>query len=122
MGGRLQRTFAQRRFCTTLIALFAGAALFLAAAGVYGTVSYFVARRIREMGIRMAPGVPAAGIVSLVVRRGLRLAIQSVLIGLVGVWASTKVIEGWCTGSMRSTRSQSSPAASPWRSWPLSHR
>jgi putative ABC transport system permease protein len=94
MAERVDRTFAQRRFYTTLITLFAMAALFLAAAGVYGTVSYFVARRIREMGIRMALGAEAVGIVALVVRRGIRLAFRGVLIGLAGVWASTKVIEG----------------------------
>jgi predicted permease len=98
MGERVDRTFAQRRFYTTLITLFAAAALFLAAAGVYGTVSYFVARRIREMGIRMALGAAATGIVALVVRRGLRLAFQGVLIGLAGVFASTKVIEGLVYG------------------------
>lgn len=94
MGERVDRTFAQRRFYTTLITLFAVAALFLAAAGVYGTVSYFVARRIRELGIRMALGAAAMGIVALVMGRGLRLAFWGVLIGLAGVWASTKVVEG----------------------------
>jgi predicted permease len=94
MAERVDRTFSQRRFYTTLIALFAVAALFLAAAGVYGTMSYFVARRIRELGIRMALGAAATGIIGLVVRRGLRLAFWGVLIGLAGVWASTRVIEG----------------------------
>jgi predicted permease len=98
MGERVDRTFAQRRFYTTLITLFAAAALFLAAAGVYGTVSFFVARRIREMGIRMALGAAATGIIALVVRRGLRLAFWGVLIGLAGVWASTRVISGLVYG------------------------
>jgi predicted permease len=98
MADRVDRTFAQRRFYTTLIALFAVAALFLAAAGVYGTMSYFVARRIRELGIRMALGAEATGIVALVVRRGLRLAFWGVLIGIAGVWASTRVIEGLVYG------------------------
>jgi predicted permease len=98
MAERVDRRFAQRRFYTTLITLFATAALFLAAAGVYGTVSYFVARRIREMGIRMALGAAATGIVALVVRRGLRLAFWGVLIGLAGVWASTRVFEGLVYG------------------------
>ena len=98
MGERVDRTFAQRRFYTTLIALFAGAALLLAAAGVYGTVSYFVARRVRELGIRMALGAAATGIVGLVVWRGLRLALWGVFLGVGGVWASTKVIEGLVYG------------------------
>lgn len=94
MEARMDRTFAQRRFYTTLIALFAAAALFLAAAGVYGTVSYFVARRVRELGIRMALGAAGTGIVGLVVRRGIRLALWGVGFGLVGVWATTRVVEG----------------------------
>jgi predicted permease len=98
MAERVDRTFAQRRFYTTLIALFAVAALLLAAAGVYGTMSYFVARRIRELGIRMALGAGATGILGLVMRRGLRLAFWGVLIGLAGVWASTRVIEGLVYG------------------------
>ncbi len=98
MEARVDRTFAQRRFYTTLIALFAVAALFLAAAGVYGTVSYFVARRVRELGIRIALGAGGTGIVGLVVRRGIRLALWGVAIGLVGVWASTRVVEGLVYG------------------------
>ncbi|GMV06995.1 MAG: hypothetical protein AMXMBFR53_32700 [Gemmatimonadota bacterium] len=98
MRERVDRTFAQRRFYTTLVSLFAVAALFLAAAGVYGTVSYFVARRIRELGIRMALGAGGSGILGLVVRRGVRLAFWGVLIGLGGVWASTRVVEGLVYG------------------------
>lgn len=94
MTDRVDRTFALRRFYTTLVALFAAAALLLAAAGVYGTVSYFVSRRLRELGIRIALGARSGGIVGLVVRRGLRLAVWGVALGLVGVWASTRVVEG----------------------------
>jgi putative ABC transport system permease protein len=98
MNDRVDRTFAQRRFYTTLIAFFAAAALFLAAAGVYGTVSYYVSRRIREMGIRVALGAAASGIVGLVVRRGLRLAAWGVAIGLIGVWATTRILESMVYG------------------------
>lgn len=98
MSDRVDRTFAQRRFYTTLIGLFAVAALFLAAAGVYGTVSYFVTRRVRELGIRMALGAGGTGIMGLVVRRGIRLAVWGVIIGLAGVWASTSVVEGLVYG------------------------
>jgi ABC-type antimicrobial peptide transport system permease subunit len=71
-----------------LIGLFALAALFLASAGIYGTVSYFVARRTRELGIRIALGAARSGVVGLVVRRGVRLAVWGVVIGLFGVWAT----------------------------------
>ncbi|HEU5220341.1 MAG TPA: ABC transporter permease, partial [Gemmatimonadales bacterium] len=98
MQDRVERTFAQRRFYTTLISLFALAALLLAAAGVYGIVSHFVSRRTRELGIRMALGAERSRIMSLVVRRGVRLAVWGVAIGLVGVMASTRLLKGMVYG------------------------
>jgi len=98
MDARVDRAFSQRRFYTMLIGLFAGAALLLAGAGVYGTVTYYVARRTRELGIRVALGAPAPGIVAMVVRRGARLAVWGVAIGLAGVWASTSVLAGLLYG------------------------
>jgi putative ABC transport system permease protein len=92
MTARVDHAFAQRRFYTTLIGLFALAALLLAGAGVYGTVSYYVTRRTREMGIRIALGAARGGIIGLVVARGVRLAAWGVGIGLVGVWASTSLL------------------------------
>jgi putative ABC transport system permease protein len=92
MMSRVDRAFVQRRFYTVLIGLFAMAALLLAGAGVYGTVSYYVARRQRELGIRAALGASGAGIVGLVVWRGARLAALGVAIGLLGVWGSTSLL------------------------------
>jgi putative ABC transport system permease protein len=92
MASRVGRTYAQRRFYTTLIGLFAVAALLLAGAGVYGTVSYYVTRRTRELGIRIALGADRGGIVGLVVRRGVRLAAWGMGLGLVGVWAASTVV------------------------------
>jgi predicted permease len=98
MDARLEEALGQRRFYTLLIGLFALAALILAGAGIYGTVSYFVARRRPELGIRMALGAARSGIVRLVIRRGLRLALWGVGLGLVGVWASTSLIESMVYG------------------------
>ena len=98
MTDRVEAEFAQRRFYTTLIGLFAVAALFLAAAGIYGTVSYFVARRVRELGIRMALGAGGPGVMTLVVRRGVRLAVWGILLGLGGVWATTSLLESLVYG------------------------
>ena len=92
MTARVDRAEAQRRFYTTVIFLFAVAALLLAGAGVYGTVSYYVARHQRELGIRMALGASSGGIVGLVVGRAGRLAVAGVALGLAGVWASTSVL------------------------------
>lgn len=98
MSERLENAFAQRRFYTTLIALFAGAALLLASAGIYGTVSYFVARRIREFGIRLALGAGDAGILRLVLIRGVCLAAWGVGIGLIGVWTARSVVDSLVYG------------------------
>lgn len=108
MNARVDRAFGQRRFYTVLIGLFAVAALLLAGAGVYGTVSYYVARRWRELGIRMALGASGAGIIGFVVGRGARLAAVGVVVGLAGVWASGSVLtkllygigplDGWTMG------------------------
>lgn len=98
MDDRVDRWLAQRRFYTTIIGLFAVAALLLAAAGIYGTVSYYVARRNRDLGIRMALGAAGTGIMGLIVVRGVRLAFYGVLIGLVGVWASGRVLESLVYG------------------------
>jgi putative ABC transport system permease protein len=93
MDDRVERAFARRRFSMTLIGLFAIAALFLAAAGIYGTVSYFVTRRSKELGIRIALGADAPGIAKLVLSRGARLAVAGIAVGLVGVWATTSLVE-----------------------------
>jgi len=92
MEARVEQAYAQRRFTTTLIALFAAAALLLAAAGIYGTISYYVARRTHELGVRMALGAGVTGIMVLVLRRGARLAAWGVAIGLVGVWLTTSAL------------------------------
>nr|MDP2584171.1 ABC transporter permease [Candidatus Palauibacterales bacterium] len=93
MAERVDRAFSQRRFYTTLIGLFALAALLLAGVGVYGTMSYYVTRRLRELGIRMALGATARRVVGRVVGRGARLAAWGVGIGLVGVWISRSVLD-----------------------------
>jgi len=98
MTDRVELEFAQRRFYTTLIGLFAVAALLLAAGGIYGTVSYFVARRTRELGIRMALGAGGSGVVGLVLKRGVRLSIWGVALGLGGVWASKTLLESLVYG------------------------
>ena len=63
--------FATRRLSTLLVAFFSGATLFLSAIGLYGTLSYFVGQKGREIGIRMALGAQASNVVRLVVEQGL---------------------------------------------------
>jgi putative ABC transport system permease protein len=81
MADRLDRSVAERRFNTRVLALFALAALALAATGVYGVISYDVSQRTREIGIRMALGADGRSVLKLVLSRGCKLAIIGILIG-----------------------------------------
>jgi putative ABC transport system permease protein len=77
------RATAQPRFTTRLVAAFGAFALLLAAIGIYGTLSYLVTARTREIGIRMALGASPARIMSNVFGRGLMPALAGGLIGLM---------------------------------------
>jgi predicted permease len=85
---------ARTRFLMLVLGTFAGAALTLAAVGIYGVVAYAVAQRRRELGIRMALGARAADIVRLVVRQGAVLAGAGGAIGLVGALLATRALRG----------------------------
>ena len=78
------KSTAHRRFVTLLIHLFMAVTLILALTGVYGVLSYQVAQRTREIGVRLAFGAPPARIALLVFRQALRIGGVGVAIGLVG--------------------------------------
>jgi putative ABC transport system permease protein len=83
---------AQPRFTTALLGLFASIAMLLAAIGIYGVISYSVARRTHEIGIRMALGARRNQIVNLVVGQGVALAAIGVAIGLIAAILLTRVM------------------------------
>jgi putative ABC transport system permease protein len=72
------------------LTIFAGAALVLAATGLYGVISYGVAQRRHEIGIRLALGAPTRAIFALIVGGGLRPALMGVAIGLAAAFAFTR--------------------------------
>jgi putative ABC transport system permease protein len=94
----LSTTLARRRFHTLLIGIFAVIALILVAAGIYGVMTFFVAQRTHEIGIRVALGARRMGVQRLVLGQGLRLAAVGAAAGLAGVFATTKLTESMVYG------------------------
>lgn len=94
----VDQAFGQPRFSAMLIGLLALIALLLAAAGIYGVISYGVSQRQREMGIRIALGATADNVISLVISRGFKLALTGVGIGIVVALFLTRFIKGLLFG------------------------
>jgi putative ABC transport system permease protein len=85
---------ATRRFSTLLASVFAGAAVALAALGLFGLVTYMAAQRSRELAIRMALGARSSDIVRLVLGQGLRPGVVGTLLGLAGAAAGGRLVSG----------------------------
>ena len=85
-------SLSPRRFSAVLIGVFAVLALLLAAAGIYGVMSYAVEQRRREIGVRMALGAQPRAILGLVVGRGARLALIGIAAGTAGALALTRLL------------------------------
>ena len=82
-----------RRFHMALLTSFAFLALLLAAVGVYGVMSYSVARRTNEIGVRVALGATTGSVTRLVVGQGTRLALAGIALGLAGALSLSRVLE-----------------------------
>jgi putative ABC transport system permease protein len=89
---------AQRRLNMLLIAGFAGAALLLAALGVYGVVSQAVARRTREIGVRIALGADGRDVLRMVLRQGTVMIGAGLLLGLAGALFGAGLLEALLYG------------------------
>jgi putative ABC transport system permease protein len=87
------RSVAQQRFTMLLVGAFAAVALVLAAIGIHGVLSYTVAQRTRELGIRLALGAQPGRLVRLVVGQGLRLCGAGLALGLAGALLVTRLLE-----------------------------
>lgn len=98
LGSTLSESTRAQRFRATLFAAFAGLALLLAVAGIYGVVGHVLGERTHEFGIRRALGADDREIVRLALSWGLRLTAAGIALGLVGVVAAARLLSGLLFG------------------------
>jgi predicted permease len=89
----VEESLGQRPFAVQLLVTFAALALMLASVGIYSVLAYTVRQRIREIGIRVALGAPAASVLRMVVLEGLKPTLAGVALGLVLAAALVRVID-----------------------------
>jgi predicted permease len=94
----LGRSMGQEQFQAVLLGSFALLAVILAAVGIYGVMSYAVAQRTRELGVRTALGARPADVLRMMVGQGFRLIVAGILLGLAGAFALAKLLAGLLFG------------------------
>ena len=94
----LSQSIAQPRLNAMLVGLFALIALLLAAAGIFGVMSYSVTQRTQEIGIRLALGAQRYDVLRLIIVQGMRFVGAGLLLGLIGVFASTRLLQSLLFG------------------------
>jgi putative ABC transport system permease protein len=92
MDDLLAASEANRRFALILFETFGLVALALAAAGIYGVLSYTVTEQTREIGVRLALGAERRNVLSLILRKGLKLTLSGIGLGLLMSWAVTRLL------------------------------
>ncbi len=98
MNQIIAATLATRRLSMVLLTAFAVLALTLASIGIYGVISYVVAQRTQEIGIRMAMGAGRFDVVRMVARQGLNLIVIGLLCGTVGALVATRALSAMLFG------------------------
>jgi len=94
MESLVARSVARQRFSMTLVGVFAVLAMLLSAVGIFSVMSFLVAQRTHEIGIRMALGAQARDILSMVIRHGVGLTLVGVAVGLAASLALTRLMSG----------------------------
>jgi putative ABC transport system permease protein len=89
---------AQPRFFLKMLAIFAGVALVLASIGIYGVMSHTITQRAHEIGVRRAMGAQKRDVLTLIIRQEVALILISVLIGLAGAFAVTRIMRSLLYG------------------------
>jgi putative ABC transport system permease protein len=91
-------SFAARRFSMILLGTFAALALVLSCVGIYGVISYLVAQRSHEIGLRMALGAPRRDVLRLVLGHGGKLALAGIICGLLASFGLTHLMKTFLYG------------------------
>ena len=95
MEALLNRTVKAERFWMRTLGIFAILALVLSVVGIYGVVSYAVAQRTHEIGVRMALGAQRTDVLKMVVRQGMVMSVGGVIVGVLGAVAATRLLSSW---------------------------
>ena len=98
MDDVVAKSLAPRRVPVWLMGVFSGIALFLAAIGIYGVLSYYVLQRRQEIGLRMALGAQRANVLQLILGHAAKLIAAGVAIGLVAALAASRVLTSMLFG------------------------
>jgi predicted permease len=98
MDQTMADTTSQRRFATTLLGVFSFVALLVASVGLFGVMSYTVAQRTHEVGIRMALGAQTLDVLIVIVRQGMSLVLTGVAIGLTAAFGLTRLMKSLLFG------------------------
>lgn len=98
MEERMARARTSPRFYAALALAFGLVSVLLSAGGLYGTLSFHVGRRIKEIGIRIALGADRPSVVGLVLRKGLGLTAVGIAVGLVAAWLGSRALSAFLFG------------------------